>query len=119
MRPSKQQAPGIHAAGQGQKNEPFDVALRRYGLTVKKQACSQRFVAASITKPTAVRKRKQAAVKRHLKKLQREAKKLGATTDPPAGQARYGGCGSASRSYPAAAVPRRHVYFVPRSELQP
>jgi small subunit ribosomal protein S21 len=60
------------------ENEPFDVALRRF-----KRSCQKAGVLSEVRrrehyeKPTAVRKRKQAAaVKRHLKKLQREAKKL-------------------------------------------
>ena len=60
------------------ENEPFDVALRRF-----KRSCEKAGVLSEVRrreyyeKPTAVRKRKQAAaVKRHLKKLQREAKKL-------------------------------------------
>lgn len=59
-------------------NEPFDVALRRF-----KRSCEKAGILAEVRrresyeKPTAVRKRKAAAaVKRHLKKLQREAKKL-------------------------------------------
>ena len=56
------------------ENEPFDVALRRF-----KRACEKAGVLTEVRrreyyeKPTAVRKRKQAAaVKRHLKKVQRE-----------------------------------------------
>ena len=56
------------------ENEPFDVALRRF-----KRACEQAGVLTEVRrrayheKPTAIRKRKAAAaVKRHLKKLQRE-----------------------------------------------
>ena len=56
------------------ENEPFDVALRRF-----KRACEKAGVLTEVRrreyyeKPTAVRKRKAAAaVKRHLKKLQRE-----------------------------------------------
>ncbi|MCP5157355.1 MAG: 30S ribosomal protein S21 [Ectothiorhodospiraceae bacterium] len=56
------------------ENEPFDVALRRF-----KRACEKAGILTEIRrreyyeKPTAVRKRKQAAaVKRHLKKLARE-----------------------------------------------
>lgn len=59
-------------------NEPFDVALRRF-----KRSCEKAGVLAEVRrrefyeKPTTVRKREAAsAVKRHLKKLQREAKKL-------------------------------------------
>ncbi|MEE4361949.1 MAG: 30S ribosomal protein S21 [Pseudomonadales bacterium] len=60
------------------ENEPFDVALRRF-----KRSCEKAGVLSEVRrrehyeKPTSVRKRKQAAaVKRHQKKLQREAKKL-------------------------------------------
>jgi small subunit ribosomal protein S21 len=60
------------------ENEPFDVALRRF-----KRSCEKAGVLAEVRrreyyeKPTAVRKRMAAAaVKRHLKKLQREARKL-------------------------------------------
>ena len=60
------------------ENEPFDVALRRF-----KRACEKAGILAEVRrrefyeKPTAVRKRKMAAaVKRHLKKLQRENKRL-------------------------------------------
>jgi small subunit ribosomal protein S21 len=56
------------------ENEPFDVALRRF-----KRACEKAGVLAEVRgrefyeKPTAVRKRKAAAaVKRHLKKVNRE-----------------------------------------------
>ena len=59
------------------ENEPFDVALRRF-----KRSCEKADVLAEVRrrefyeKPTSVRKRKAAAaVKRHLKKLQRETKK--------------------------------------------
>lgn len=58
------------------ENEPFDVALRRF-----KRSCEKAGVLSEVRrrefyeKPTAVRKRKAAAaVKRHLKKLQRENK---------------------------------------------
>ena len=61
-----------------QENEPCDVALRRF-----KRSCEKAGVLSEVRrrehyeKPTAERKRKQAAaVKRHAKKLQREAKKL-------------------------------------------
>jgi len=57
------------------ENEPFDVAMRRF-----KRACEKAGILTEIRrreyyeKPTAVRKRKAAAaVKRHLKKLQRES----------------------------------------------
>ena len=56
------------------ENEPFDIAIRRF-----KRACEKAGVLAEVRrrefyeKPTSVRKRKAAAaVKRHLKKLQRE-----------------------------------------------
>lgn len=55
-------------------NEPFDIALRRF-----KRSCEKAGVLAEVRrrehyeKPTSIRKRKAAAaVKRHLKKLQRE-----------------------------------------------
>ena len=55
-------------------NEPFDIALRRF-----KRSCEKSGVIAEVRrrefyeKPTAERKRKQAAaVKRHLKKIARE-----------------------------------------------
>ena len=58
------------------ENEPFDVALRRF-----KRSCEKAGVLSEVRrrefyeKPTAVRKRKAAAaVKRHLKKLQRESR---------------------------------------------
>jgi len=60
------------------ENEPFDVALRRF-----KRSCEKAGVLSEVRrrehyeKPTAERKRKQAAaVKRHANKLQRESKKL-------------------------------------------
>jgi small subunit ribosomal protein S21 len=60
------------------ENEPFDVALRRW-----KRTCEKAGVLSEVRrrefyeKPTAVRKRKAAAaVKRHLKKLQREARRF-------------------------------------------
>ena len=56
------------------ENEPFDVAMRRF-----KRACEKAGVLTEVRrrefyeKPTSVRKRKAAAaVKRHLKKIQRE-----------------------------------------------
>ncbi len=59
------------------ENEPFDVALRRF-----KRSCEKAGVLSGVRrreyyeKPTSVRKRKAAAaVKRHLKKLQRENRK--------------------------------------------
>ncbi len=55
-------------------NEPFDVALRRF-----KRSCEKAGILAEVRrrehyeKPTSVRKRKKAAaIKRHLKKLSRE-----------------------------------------------
>ena len=55
-------------------NEPFDVALRRF-----KRSCEKAGILAEVRrrefyeKPTSIRKRKAAAaVKRHMKKLQRE-----------------------------------------------
>ena len=60
------------------ENEYFDAALRRF-----KRACEKAGVLTELRrrefyeKPTAVRKRKAAAaVKRHLKKLQREARRF-------------------------------------------
>ena len=60
------------------ENEPFDLALRRF-----KRSCEKAGVVSEVRrrefyeKPTAVRKRKAAAaVKRHLKKLQRESRKF-------------------------------------------
>ena len=60
------------------ENEPFDVALRRF-----KRSCEKAGVLAKVRscefyeKPTWVRKRKAAAaVKRHLKKVQREQRKM-------------------------------------------
>ncbi len=57
------------------ENEPFDIALRRF-----KRSCEKAGVLSEVRrrefyeKPTQERKRKQAAaVKRHLKKLSREA----------------------------------------------
>tara|TARA_Y100000588_G_C14186958_1_gene896284 strand:- start:864 stop:1079 length:216 start_codon:yes stop_codon:yes gene_type:complete len=59
-------------------NEPFDIALRRF-----KRSCEKAGILSEVRrrefyeKPTAVRKRKAAAaVKRHLKKLQRESKRF-------------------------------------------
>ena len=56
------------------ENEPFDVALRRF-----KRSCEKAGILAEVhrrefyEKPTSVRERKAAAaVKRHLKRLQRE-----------------------------------------------
>ena len=60
------------------ENEPFDIALRRF-----KRSCEKAGVLSEVRrrefyeKPTAVRKRKAAAaVKRHIKKLQREYRKF-------------------------------------------
>ena len=60
------------------ENEPFDVALRRF-----KRSCEKAGVLAEVRrrefyeKPTSVRKRKAAAaVKRHAKKMAREARRL-------------------------------------------
>ena len=60
------------------ENEPFDIALRRF-----KRSCEKAGVLSEVRrrefyeKPTAVRKRKAAAaVKRHIKKLQRELRKF-------------------------------------------
>ena len=60
------------------ENEPFDVALRRF-----KRSCEKAGVLSEVRrreyyeKPTSVRKRKAAAaVKRHLKKLQRESRRF-------------------------------------------
>ena len=60
------------------ENEPFDVALRRF-----KRSCEKAGILAEVRrreyyeKPTSVRKRKAAAaVKRHAKKVQREARKM-------------------------------------------
>ena len=59
------------------ENEPFEVAMRRF-----KRSCQKAGVLAEVRrrefyeKPTAERKRKKAAaVKRHLKKLHREARR--------------------------------------------
>jgi small subunit ribosomal protein S21 len=60
------------------ENEPLDIALRRF-----KRSCEKAGVLSEVRrrefyeKPTAVRKRKAAAaVKRHIKKLQRESRKF-------------------------------------------
>ena len=60
------------------ENEPFDIALRRF-----KRSCEKAGVLSEVRrrefyeKPKAMRKRKAAAaVKRHIKKLQREARKF-------------------------------------------
>ncbi|HEY9033240.1 MAG TPA: 30S ribosomal protein S21 [Pseudomonadales bacterium] len=59
-------------------SEPFDVALRRF-----KRSCEKAGILAEVRsrefyeKPTSVRKRKAAAaVKRHLKKVSRESRRL-------------------------------------------
>ncbi|MCL6269972.1 30S ribosomal protein S21 [Sansalvadorimonas sp. 2012CJ34-2] len=59
------------------ENEPFDIALRRF-----KRSCEKAGILSEVRrrehyeKPTAVRKRQAAAaVKRHLKKLQREQRR--------------------------------------------
>ena len=60
------------------ENEPFDIALRRF-----RRSCEKAGVLSEVRrrefyeKPTAMRKRKAAAaVKRHIKKLQRESRKF-------------------------------------------
>ncbi len=60
------------------ENEPFDAALRRF-----KRSCEKAGILSEVRrrefyeKPTSVRKRKAAAaVKRHVKKLQREARRF-------------------------------------------
>ena len=60
------------------ENEPFDVALRRF-----KRSCEKAGVLSEVRrrefyeKPTSVRKRKAAAaVKRHMKKMQRESRRF-------------------------------------------
>ena len=60
------------------ENEPFDTALRRF-----KRSCEKANILSEVRKreyyekPTTVRKRKAAAaVKRHAKKLQREARRF-------------------------------------------
>ena len=60
------------------ENEPFDIALRRF-----KRSCEKAGVLSEVRrrefyeKPAAMRKRKAAAaVKRHIKKLQRESRKF-------------------------------------------
>ena len=59
------------------ENEPFDAALRRF-----KRSCEKAGILSEVRrrefyeKPTSIRKRKAAAaVKRHMKKLQREARR--------------------------------------------
>ncbi|MTI15079.1 30S ribosomal protein S21 [Sansalvadorimonas verongulae] len=59
------------------ENEPFDIALRRF-----KRSCEKAGILSEVRrrehyeKPTAVRKRQAAAaVKRHLKKVQREQRR--------------------------------------------
>ena len=60
------------------ENEPFDIALRRF-----KRSCEKAGVLSEVRrrefyeKPTSVRKRNAAAaVKRHIKKLQRESRRF-------------------------------------------
>ena len=60
------------------ENEPFDIAIGRF-----KRSCEKAGVLAEVRrrefyeKPTSVRKRKAAAaVKRHIKKLQRESRRF-------------------------------------------
>ncbi|WP_096085512.1 30S ribosomal protein S21 [Agaribacterium haliotis] len=60
------------------ENEPFDIALRRF-----KRSCEKAGILAEVRrrefyeKPTAVRKRKAAAaVKRHMKKVNRETRRF-------------------------------------------
>ena len=60
------------------ENEPFDIALRRF-----KRSCEKAGVLSEVRrrefyeKPTSVRTRKaSAAVKRHIKKLQRESRRF-------------------------------------------
>ncbi|MEH6551915.1 MAG: 30S ribosomal protein S21 [Pseudomonadales bacterium] len=60
------------------ENEPFDIALRRF-----KRTCEKAGIMADVRKrefyekPTSVRKRKAAAaVKRHLKKMSRDNRKM-------------------------------------------
>ena len=60
------------------ENEPFDIALRRF-----KRSCEKAGVLSEVRrrefyeKPTSVRKRKAAAaVKRHIKKIQRESRRF-------------------------------------------
>ena len=66
--------PGIRL----KENEPFEVALRRFKRTVEKTGLLTELRAREFyEKPTSVRKRKAAAaVKRHAKKLQREARRF-------------------------------------------
>ena len=59
------------------ENEPFDIALRRF-----KRSCEKAGVLSEVRrresyeKPTSIRKRKRAAaVKRHLKKMQRDVRR--------------------------------------------
>jgi small subunit ribosomal protein S21 len=76
MRPKEQRKFMPHV--RVKENEPFDIALRRF-----KRSCEKAGVLSEVRrrefyeKPTAVRKRKAAAaVKRHIKKLQRESRKF-------------------------------------------
>ena len=60
------------------ENEPFDIALRRFKRSGEKAGVLSEVRRREFyEKPTAVRKRKAAAaVKRHIKKLQRETRKF-------------------------------------------
>jgi len=76
--PLKTEQPYYMPSVKVKENEPFDVALRRF-----KRSCEKAGVLSEVRrreyyeKPTAIRKRKAAAaVKRHLKKLQREARRF-------------------------------------------
>ncbi len=60
------------------ENEPFDIALRRF-----KRSCEKAGILAEVRrrdhyeKPTTIRKRKKAAaIKRHVKKVQRELRRF-------------------------------------------
>ena len=59
-------------------NEPFESAMRRFKRTIEKIGLLTELRAREFyEKPTAVRKRKAAAaVKRHMKKLQRESRRF-------------------------------------------
>ena len=60
------------------ENEPFDIALRRFKRSFEKAGVLSEVRRREFyEKPTAMRKRKAAAaVKRHIKKLQRESRKF-------------------------------------------
>ena len=60
------------------ENEPFDIALRRFKRSWEKAGVLSEVRRREFyEKPTAMRKRKAAAaVKRHIKKLQRESRKF-------------------------------------------